>query len=256
MLALLNFLSKTALKAKISPTNLLLGQSPEPCCWLFRRGAASSILPLLGEGSSPQAHTPRIRPTLPGQPRGNYCSEPQPLFSACSKSQLCCSREGDKTVCHFSGPFFKHVKDEAFVPAEATPNLTESGKGPVHLQQQSPPPENTEAHQSLSNGASAPGHTSPAGDGAAPLTSVHEAQQRAVRRSHQVDQAGLAVADGVRLCSGKERSGGQSCSASTHAAPCTPEGRKRRAGLRRAEGGSKQRLNLPERSWEQRLLAA
>lgn len=132
MLVLLNFLSKTALKAKISPTNLLLGQSPEPCCWLFRRGAASSILPLLGEGSSPRAHTPRIRPTLPGQPRGNYCSEPQPLFSACSKSQLCCSREGDKTVCHFSGPFFKRVKDKAFVLAEAMPNLTERRltKGP------------------------------------------------------------------------------------------------------------------------------
>ena len=31
------------------------------------------------------------------------------------------------------------------------------------------------------------------------LTSVHEAVQGAVRRPHQVDQAGLAVADRVRL---------------------------------------------------------
>lgn len=30
-------------------------------------------------------------------------------------------------------------------------------------------------------------------------TSVHEAVERAVRGPHQVDQAGLAVADGVRL---------------------------------------------------------
>lgn len=33
---------------------------------------------------------------------------------------------------------------------------------------------------------------------------MHEAQQRAVRRSHQVDQAGLAIADGVRLWLEKE----------------------------------------------------
>ena len=48
---------------------------------------------------------------------------------------------------------------------------------------------------------------------------MHEAQQRAVRWSHQVDQAGLAVADSVRLWLEEEsKSGGQSCSAST----CTP----------------------------------
>lgn len=35
------------------------------------------------------------------------------------------------------------------------------------------------------------------------LTSVHEAMQGAVRRPHQVDQAGLAVAHRVRLCNGK-----------------------------------------------------
>lgn len=45
---------------------------------------------------------------------------------------------------------------------------------------------------------------------------MHEAQQRAVRRSHQVDQAGLAVANSVRLWLEEEsKSGGQSCSAST-----------------------------------------
>lgn len=36
------------------------------------------------------------------------------------------------------------------------------------------------------------------------LTSVDEAEQRAVRRAHQVDQAGLAVAHGVQLCSQRE----------------------------------------------------
>lgn len=36
------------------------------------------------------------------------------------------------------------------------------------------------------------------------LTSVHEAMQGAVRRPHQVDQAGLAVADRVRLWNHEE----------------------------------------------------
>lgn len=51
---------------------------------------------------------------------------------------------------------------------------------------------------------------------------MHKAQQRAVRRSHQVDQAGLAVANGVWLWLEKEQSGGQSCSASTRTLPYAP----------------------------------
>jgi len=77
---------------------------------------------------------------------------------------------------------------------------------------------------------------------------MHEAQQRAVRRSHEVDQAGLAVADGVRLWleRGSRAEVSAARPASVRPCPKLSEGRKRGAACAKVQVCSNQHLNWPQ----------
>lgn len=94
------------------------------------------------------------------QPRGNYSSKLQSLYTRCLDLQFTRRRQNcsiySLSMSGFQGLFLSIEKDKAFISAEATPNLTESGNRPACLQRWSLPPKNTETHESLSNRASAP----------------------------------------------------------------------------------------------------